>query len=201
MKATMKKFLRASMLTNLSEQGGEIPVSLKKWSLLVLTSTSVAMLPSFASAALEEVVVTARKTAESLQDTPISVTALSGDRLEDMGLSRITKLQNVTPNLVFQNSPSYSGAGNNAAVYIRGVGQKDFIPTIDPGVGIYVDEVYLGRSAGAVLDMIDIQQVEILRGPQGTLFGKNTVGGAISITTTKPNEEFGGKFDVKVGDR
>ena len=152
-----------------------------------------------ASAALEEVVVTARKTAESLQDTPISVTALSGDRLESMGMSRITKLQNVTPNLVFQNTPAYSGAGNNAAVYIRGVGQKDFVPTIDPGVGIYVDEVYLGRSAGAVLDMIDIQQVEILRGPQGTLFGKNTVGGAISITTAKPNDEFGGKFDIKVG--
>jgi len=167
------------------------------WSCLVAISiTSVSIT---ANATLEEVVVTARKTAESLQDTPISVTALSGDRLEDMGLSRITKLQNVTPNLVFQNSPSYSGAGNNAAVYIRGVGQKDFIPTIDPGVGIYVDEVYLGRSAGAVLDMIDIQQVEILRGPQGTLFGKNTIGGAISITTTKPNEELGGKFDIKVG--
>ena len=173
--------------------------ALKKWILLVLASASVAVLPPLASAALEEVVVTARKTAESLQDTPISVTALSGDRLEDMGLSRITKLQNVTPNLVFQNTPAYSGAGNNAAVYIRGIGQKDFVPTIDPGVGIYVDEVYLGRSAGAVLDMIDIQQVEILRGPQGTLFGKNTVGGAISITTTKPNDELGGKFDIKVG--
>ena len=129
---------------------------------------AVATLPTVVSANLEEVVVTARKKVESLQDTPISVTALSGDRLEDMGLSRITKLQNVTPNLVFQNTPAYSGAGNNAAVYIRGVGQKDFVPTIDPGVGIYVDEVYLGRSAGAVLDMIDIQQVEILRGPQGT---------------------------------
>ena len=88
-----------------------------------------------ANATLEEVVVTARKKVESLQDTPISVTALSGDRLEDMGLSRITKLQNVTPNLVFQNTPAYSGAGNNAAVYIRGLGQKDFVPTIDPGVG------------------------------------------------------------------
>ena len=169
------------------------------WMSPYFVAVLIASLSATASATLEEVVVTARKTAESLQDTPISVTALSGDRLEDMGLSRITKLQNVTPNLVFQNSPSYSGAGNNAAVYIRGVGQKDFIPTIDPGVGIYVDEVYLGRSAGAVLDMIDIQQVEILRGPQGTLFGKNTIGGAISITTTKPNDEFGGKFEVKVG--
>ena len=185
--------------TDLKQRGFYTATSRPNWSVLLLASLSLSILPSVASAALEEVVVTARKTAESLQDTPISVTALSGDRLEDMGLSRITKLQNVTPNLVFQNSPSYSGAGNNAAVYIRGIGQKDFIPTIDPGVGIYVDEVYLGRSAGAVLDMIDIQQVEILRGPQGTLFGKNTVGGAISITTTKPNEEFGGKFDVKVG--
>jgi iron complex outermembrane receptor protein len=171
----------------------------RSWTSAYLVAIAVAGLSATASATLEEVVVTARKTAESLQDTPISVTALSGDRLEDMGLSRITKLQNVTPNLVFQNTPAYSGAGNNAAVYIRGVGQKDFVPTIDPGVGIYVDEVYLGRSAGAVLDMIDIQQVEILRGPQGTLFGKNTIGGAISITTTKPNEEFGGKVDIKVG--
>jgi iron complex outermembrane receptor protein len=171
----------------------------RSWTSAYLLAIAVAGLSATASATLEEVVVTARKTAESLQDTPISVTALSGDRLEDMGLSRITKLQNVTPNLVFQNTPAYSGAGNNAAVYIRGVGQKDFVPTIDPGVGIYVDEVYLGRSAGAVLDMIDIQQVEILRGPQGTLFGKNTIGGAISITTTKPNEEFGGKVDIKVG--
>ncbi len=199
MRAVQKKPPTAYLQTGLNKQGFQTAAWLKRWSLSLMASVSIAILPSVASAALEEVVVTARKTAESLQDTPISVTALSGDRLEDMGLSRITKLQNVTPNLVFQNSPSYSGAGNNAAVYIRGVGQKDFIPTIDPGVGIYVDEVYLGRSAGAVLDMIDIQQVEILRGPQGTLFGKNTVGGAISITTTKPNEEFGGKFDVKVG--
>ena len=174
-------------------------LALKQRVVSAMCLAAVATLPTVVSANLEEVVVTARKKVESLQDTPISVTALSGDRLEDMGLSRITKLQNVTPNLVFQNTPAYSGAGNNAAVYIRGVGQKDFVPTIDPGVGIYVDEVYLGRSAGAVLDMIDIQQVEILRGPQGTLFGKNTVGGAISITTTKPNDEFGGKFDIKVG--
>jgi iron complex outermembrane receptor protein len=195
----MKKFPSTSLQNNANKQGFQPAVPFKRWPLSLLASLTVVILPPVAEATLEEVVVTARKTAESLQDTPISVTALSGDRLEDMGLSRITKLQNVTPNLVFQNSPSYSGAGNNAAVYIRGVGQKDFIPTIDPGVGIYVDEVYLGRSAGAVLDMIDIKQVEILRGPQGTLFGKNTVGGAISITTTKPNEEFGGKFDVRVG--
>ncbi len=154
---------------------------------------------SLASASLEEIVVTARKKAEGLQDTPISITAVSGERLEDMGLTRITRLQEITPNLVFQNTPTFSGAGNNAAVYIRGIGQRDFIPTIDPGVGIYVDEVYLGRSAGAVFDMIDIGQVEVLRGPQGTLFGRNTIGGAISITTKKPNDTQSGKIDVKLG--
>ena len=129
----------------------------------------------FVSASLEEIVVTARKKSEGLQDTPISITALSGERLEDMGLTRVTRLQEITPNLVFQNTPTFSGAGNNAAVYIRGIGQRDFIPTIDPGVGIYVDEVYLGRSAGAVFDMIDIGQVEVLRGPQGTLFGLSLI--------------------------
>ena len=164
---------------------------------LVLTFSTC--LPSFAVAELEEIVVTARKKAEGLQDTPISITALSGERLEDMGLTKITRLQDVTPNLVFQNTPTFSGVGNNAAVYIRGIGQRDFIPTIDPGVGIYIDEVYLGRSTGAVFDMIDIGQVEVLRGPQGTLFGRNTIGGAINITTRKPDENFAGKVDVKWG--
>jgi iron complex outermembrane receptor protein len=93
---------------------------------------AIATLPTGVSASLEEVVVTARKKVESLQDTPISVTALSGDRLEDMGLSRITKLQNVTPNLVFQNTPAYSGAGNNAAVYIRGVGPEGLCSNYRP---------------------------------------------------------------------
>ena len=96
--------------------------------------------PQISASNLEEIVVTARKKAESLQDSPISITALSGDRLEEMGLTRVTRLQDVTPNLVFQNTPTFSGVGNNAAVYIRGIGQRDFIPTIDPGVGIYIDE-------------------------------------------------------------
>ena len=155
--------------------------------------------PVVSAADLEEIVVTARKKAESLQDSPISITALSGDRLEDMGLTRVTRLQDVTPNLVFQNTPTFSGVGNNAAVYIRGIGQRDFIPTIDPGVGIYIDEIYLGRSAGAVFDMLDIEQVEVLRGPQGTLFGRNTIGGAISFTTKKPDDTLAGKVDVKIG--
>ena len=147
---------------------------------------------------LEEVVVTARKREEGLQDAPIAVSAFSGESLEFRGVTEIGKLDQFTPNLVLNKSPTNSGV-TNAAVYIRGIGQNDFVPTIDPGVGIYVDEVYLGRSVGAVLDLIDIERVEVLRGPQGTLFGRNTLGGAISIHTAKPDEEFGGKADVRFG--
>jgi iron complex outermembrane receptor protein len=174
--------------------------TLRGYRRLLLVGIVLALCAPVVSAAnLEEIVVTARKKAESLQDSPISITALSGDRLEEMGLTRVTRLQDVTPNLVFQNTPTFSGVGNNAAVYIRGIGQRDFIPTIDPGVGIYIDEVYLGRSAGAVFDMLDIEQVEVLRGPQGTLFGRNTIGGAISFTTKKPDDTLGGKVDIKIG--
>ena len=83
--------------------------------------------------------------------------------------------------------------------FLRGVGQRDFIPSADPGVGLYVDGVYFARSVGSVLDLVDIERIEVLRGPQGTLFGRNTTGGAISITTKKPTEEFEGKVRVRVG--
>ena len=153
----------------------------------------------FVEGTLEEITVTARKRQESLQDTPISISAFSAERLEAQGSSQITRIQDMTPNLVFQNMPSNSGVGSNAVVYIRGIGQKDFAPTTEPGVGIYVDGAYLGRSVGSVFDLIDIERVEVLRGPQGTLFGRNTIGGAISITTRKPDEVFAAQVDVKVG--
>lgn len=162
-------------------------------------------LPAYAqkdrtSALLEEVVVTARKREEGLQDAPIAISAFSGDMLEYRGVTNIGQIANYTPNLTFQNNPSFSGSSNSAAVYIRGVGQKEFLPTTEPGVGIYVDGVYIARSVGAILDLIDVQQVEVLRGPQGTLFGRNTIGGAISLTTRKPGPELGGDVSVTVGD-
>ena len=150
------------------------------------------------SALLEEIVVTARKREENLQDAPIAVSAFSGDALDFRGVTEIGKLDQFVPNLVLNESTTYSNV-TNAAVYIRGIGQNDFTPVIDPGVGIYVDGVYLGRSVGAVLDIVDLERVEVLRGPQGTLFGRNTIGGAISLSSKKPDEEFGGKVDVKYG--
>lgn len=150
------------------------------------------------SLAIEEVVVTARKREESVQDTPIAVSAFTGEGLAIRGVTDLSSLDNFAPNLVLNRSPSNSGV-TNAAVYIRGIGQNDFTPVIDPGVGIYVDGVYLGRSVGAVLDLVDVERVEVLRGPQGTLFGKNTIGGAVSITSKRPEEEFSGKLGGKVG--
>ncbi len=171
---------------------------------VVLVGFSGLMLPvqSFAqgksSALLEEVIVTARKREENLQDAPIAVSAFTGAQLDFRGLSDIEKLDQFTPNLVLNKSPTYSNV-TNAAVYIRGIGQNDFTPVIDPGVGIYIDGVYLGRSVGAVLDLVDVERIEILRGPQGTLFGRNTIGGAVSLHLKKPTDEFGGKVSAKYG--
>jgi iron complex outermembrane receptor protein len=151
------------------------------------------------SALLEEVIVTARKREESLQDTPLAVSAFSGEALEFRGVTSIDRLDQFTPNLALSTSPSFSNVSSNAAVYIRGIGQNDFVPVIDPGVGIYIDGVYLGRSVGAVLDVVDVERVEILRGPQGTLFGRNTIGGAISLTSVKPQDTFGGRVGAKIG--
>ena len=167
---------------------------------------SVLVIPVYAQdsesgigALMEEITVTARKREEGLQDTPIAVSVFSGESLEARGVQRIDEIAGLTPNMSFDNINTNGGGGNSAAVYLRGVGQRDFLPSADPGVGIYVDGVYYARSVGSVLDIIDIDRVEVLRGPQGTLFGRNTTGGAISIHTQKPHEEFEGKVRVRVG--
>jgi len=117
----------------------------------------------------EKITVTARKREESLQDTPIAISAYSGDSLEYRGVTNVGDIAPFTPNLSFQNNPSFGGASNSAAIYIRGIGQKEFLPTVDPGVGLYVDGVYVARSIGGIMDLIDVERVEVLKGPQGTL--------------------------------
>jgi len=172
---------------------------------LIVTSLSAALsagaagvLPLSASAqmVLEEVVVTARKREETLQETPIAVTALSGENLEELGLRNISDLRKVVPNVDMYEGNGASGTGN---VFIRGVGARNTGVNFDSGVGIYVDGVYVSRPDGAVLDNVDLQSVQVLRGPQGTLFGKNTTGGAILYTTNKPIEEFEGHAEGRVG--
>ncbi|MEM6999237.1 MAG: TonB-dependent receptor [Pseudomonadota bacterium] len=154
-----------------------------------------------ASALIEEVVVTARRREEGLQDAPLAVSAYSEDALDYRGVSQLDQIAKFVPSLTFQNNPSFGGASNSAAVYLRGVGQKEFLPTTEPGVGLYVDGVYIARSVGGILDVLDVERLEVLRGPQGTLFGRNTIGGAVSIATIKPEpgDELSGRLSVAGG--
>jgi iron complex outermembrane receptor protein len=146
--------------------------------------------------ALEEVVVTARRRAESMQETPVAVTALDADALRDAGVRNLSDLNQIAPNIEVAKA---NGSAPLANVYIRGIGQRNSGANIDSGVGIYIDDVYLGRPDGALLDLNDIQSVQVLRGPQGTLFGKNTTGGALVFTTNKPVDELEGSVGVRVG--
>jgi len=150
------------------------------------------------SGGLNVIVVTAQKREEGLQDTPIAITAVSGEALQAQGAENISNLQAVTPNLVFDTTAPVSGVSSGAIVFIRGVGQTDFQLTTDPGVGTYVDGVYISRSVGGVLDVLDLERVEVLRGPQGTLFGRNTIGGAISLVSKRPADTLGLKAEATV---
>mgnify|MGYP000028697114 FL=1 len=144
-------------------------------------------------------VVTARKRAENLQDIPVSVSVYSAHELAALQVTNISQISNSTPNLVFDDTAPISGSSSAASIFIRGVGQTDFTLVTDPGVGLYLDEVYIARSVGAVLELLDVERVEVLRGPQGTLFGKNTIGGAINITSKRPSNELSGEVELKTG--
>ncbi|MCF7223124.1 TonB-dependent receptor [Marilutibacter chinensis] len=157
-----------------------------------------------AAATLDAVTVTARKREETLQEVPVAVTAFTADALDKLGVEDISDLDAEVPNLTI-----YAARGSSSTVtaYIRGVGQADPLWGVDPGVGIYLDDVYIARPQGALLDVFDVERVEVLRGPQGTLYGKNTIGGAIKyISRGLPTETDGfasvtvgshGKLDVK----
>lgn len=148
---------------------------------------------------LEEVIVTARKREENLMDTPISITAFTAEDLSNRQIERINQIAEASPNVVFRTHANASANNNNAIVYIRGIGQDDYIPTVEPGVGIYLDNAYIAQTTGAVLDVVDVESIQVLRGPQGTLFGRNTIGGAVLINTNKPNDEFRGNLEFIAG--
>jgi len=147
---------------------------------------------------LEEITVTARKREESLQTTPIAISAFLALDMEKRNLSNLMEVTSFIPNVTV-SSTARGGGGPSANVYIRGVGQDDFLFTTDPGVGIYIDGVFHPRTIGGVMDLLDLERVEVLRGPQGTLFGKNTIGGAINVVSLKPTGETGGNAKVTVG--
>jgi len=133
-----------------------------------------------------EIVVTARRTEERLQRVPASVSAFNERALDRIQATDTTGLQGAVPNL---NIVQGRGSSNATNIYIRGIGQPDALQTFDPAVGVYVDDVYLSRIRGNQLDLLDVERLEVLRGPQGTLYGKNTIGGAIKYVTRKPGQE------------
>ena len=150
------------------------------------------------SSVIEEVIVTARKREESLQDTPISITAFSASTLEEANMVDLRDIGKYTPGMSFT---SYGMGSNEAgAIFLRGIGQSDHMVTTDPGVGLYIDGVYVGRNQGAALDLLDLERVEVLRGPQGTLFGKNTIGGAVNVISRKPTGTAGGHVSLTAGE-
>jgi iron complex outermembrane recepter protein len=173
-----------------------------------LAALSIPAAPAFAqadvedaevSSGVEEITVTARRREESLQDTPIAISAVTAAGLEARGIDNVTQIGDFTPNVKFNSSVPVSASNATAAIFIRGIGQNDYQLSADPGVGLYLDGVYISRGVGNVLDVLNIQRIEVLRGPQGTLFGRNTIGGAVSVVTKKPGRELGGAVELTTG--
>ena len=148
---------------------------------------------------IAEVIVTASKMAENNQVVPIAVTALTADALAAKGITNVADLGRNVPNVSFDAGVPFGGSNSVLAAYIRGIGQDDFAFNLDPGVGIYIDGVYLARSVGANASMLDVDRVEVLKGPQGTLFGRNSIGGAVSIITHDPSDTFNYRAEVTGG--
>jgi iron complex outermembrane receptor protein len=148
------------------------------------------------AAELGAITVTARRREENLNEIPVAVTAFSEEKLENLNVEDLGDLQGQVPNLTI-----YAARGSTSTVtaYIRGIGQSDPLWGVEPGVGIYIDDVYVARPQGALLDVLDVDRIEVLRGPQGTLYGKNTIGGAIKYVTKPLLPDFGAKLQLTAG--
>jgi iron complex outermembrane recepter protein len=161
---------------------------------LIAGQSAVAQETSF-----EPVIVTAQKREQSIYDVPVAISAFSAETMEKQGISDLTDIGKFVPNL---NVTGFSaGHTSSANPFIRGIGLQDHLITTDPGVGVYVDGVYLGRQVGQNWSLANIERVEVLRGPQGTLYGRNSIGGAINIITRQPGDEDGGRVSLTAGSR
>jgi iron complex outermembrane receptor protein len=156
------------------------------WSALSTFAMAQDAVPQEGATSVDDVVVTARRRSEILQDVPIAVTAVSAETLENRGSADITELARSTPGLTLNSA---RGSNSTLISFIRGVGQQDPLWGFDPGVGLYIDDVYVARPQAAVLDIFDVERIEILRGPQGTLYGRNTIGGAIKYVTRRIGDD------------
>ena len=163
---------------------------------LVSLSVPPAVAQSNDSGGLEEITVTAERREASIQDVPVAVTAFNDAMLEKLQVDETIELVNVVPNLFGGNN---TGLGTANMYYLRAQGNDESIATFDPPIGTYVDDVYITRQNANNFAFFDVERIEVLRGPQGTLFGRNTTGGAINVVLKKPSEEMGGFFEVGVG--
>ncbi len=178
-------------------------ISHRRTQLALLSVTGLATVMAAAPAVAQDntgddnvIVVTAQMREQNVQDIPLSITAVSGEMLEARSQTNLREISAQTPNVLLQQNPS--GQGNSMRAFIRGVGQSDQSPSVEPGVGIYVDDVYFGTVTASAFDLVDLDRVEVLRGPQGTLAGMNSQGGAIKLYSRKPEGE-GGYVEASVG--
>ena len=184
---TVRSFVRMSVRTGLAAAAA------------VAIGAPALAADSQASDGLEEVVVTAQFREQNVQDTPLAITAISAGMLESRSQTNITELTNQAPSVTLKQQGA--AFGPSIAASIRGVGQSDFNPALEPGVGIYIDDVYYASLTGSVIDLLDLERVEILRGPQGTLAGRNSIGGAVKLYSKQPNGSDTGNISVTYGSR
>src|SRR5271170_5414357 len=164
-----------------------------------VAQTAPAQTPSTGADQLQEVVVTAQFRNESVQQTPLAITAINAQMLEDRNQTHLSQIAAQVPSTTLL--PAESAFGPSMTASIRGIGQYDFDPALEPGVGIYVDDVYYATLTGSLLDLLDLDRVEVLRGPQGTLEGMNSIGGAVKLFSQKPNGDESNMLDVLYGSR
>jgi iron complex outermembrane receptor protein len=152
--------------------------------------------PAYTENLLEEVIVTAQRREQTIQEVPMSISAFTGAQLAELQADNLNSIQGAVPNL---NLVKGRGSNSSVNIFIRGVGQPDALQTFDPAVGLYLDDVYMSRIQGGLFKLYDIERIEVLRGPQGTLYGKNTPGGAIRLITRTPGQEFEAQAGVLLG--
>ena len=184
MKSPKISMIRAALLASIAVSG------------LAVTAPVMAQDEAASAESGDEIIVTARRREENLLDVPIAVSAFSGEALELRGALDLTDIGNITPNTTLETS---RGSNSTLSAFIRGIGQQDPVSGFEPGVGIYLDDVYLNRPQAAVLDIYDVERIEVLRGPQGTLYGRNTIGGAVKYVTKRLPQEFALSARATVG--
>ena len=163
---------------------------------IIVSAAITTVLPNVASAQLEEVLVTAERREASVQDVPIAVSAYNEEMIEKLQIDDTLDLINVVPNMFGGNN---TGLGTANMYYLRAQGNDESISTFDPPVGTYVDDVYITRQNVNNVALFDVERIEVLRGPQGTLYGRNTTGGAISVVMKKPSDTMQGYVEAGAG--